>query len=168
MVPRTSYALEVRDICNRISRPLFVSGARFNMNGRRTRNKRARKRECHADVVRMLCECCADVVRMLRGCHANVVDDDVVRIPRRSHAYVVQMRCAYARHSSSKCDVKRAGCAHYTRWTRLHSMGTCSTAEKIVYRILSKKKTLSIPASCLYPGVLHIFHMFDAWWYKFS
>jgi hypothetical protein len=60
---------------------------------------------CHADVVRMLCECCANVTRML------------------------YTWCALhnARHSSSKCDVKRAGCAHYTRCTRrdraLHSMG---------------------------------------------
>jgi hypothetical protein len=38
--------------------------------------------ECHADVVRMLRECCTDVVRITN-----------------------------ARHSSSKCDAKRAGCA---------------------------------------------------------
>jgi hypothetical protein len=54
--------------------------------------------------------------------------NNVVRIPRRFRAYVVQMRRAsYARHSSSKCDVKRAGCADYTRCTRrdsaFHSMG---------------------------------------------
>jgi hypothetical protein len=35
------------------------------------------------------------------------------------HADVVHMmRTSRARHSSSKCDVKRAGNAHHARWTR--------------------------------------------------
>jgi hypothetical protein len=64
--------------------------------------------------------CCANVTRMPRECCA-----DVVRIPRRCHAYVVQMRRAsYARHSRSKCDVKRAGSAHHTRCTRREKCAT--------------------------------------------
>jgi hypothetical protein len=61
MVPRTSYALEVRDIILQY------------MNGRHTRNKRVMKRvsnavmmrECHADVVRMLHGCCTDEARFI-------------------------------------------------------------------------------------------------------
>jgi hypothetical protein len=78
MVPRTSYALEVRDICN--TRATNASWSACQMQLRR------------ANVTHMLCECYADVLQTRRA--------------------------SYARHSSSKCDVKRAGCAHYTRCTR--------------------------------------------------
>jgi hypothetical protein len=85
------------------------------MNGRHTRNKRVVKhvsnavmtRKCHAGVVRMSYECCANVARMLYrwgALHA-----------RHSSSKCDVKRASYARHSSSKCDVKRAGCAHYTR-----------------------------------------------------
>jgi hypothetical protein len=74
MVPRTSYALEVRDICN------------IYMNGRHTRNKRVMKRvsnavmtrECHADVLRMLCECCeAPLNPFLNECICRLFEGSV-------------------------------------------------------------------------------------------
>jgi hypothetical protein len=51
-------------------------------------------RECHADVVRMLRECCANPAHMSHVCCTD------------------EVRASYARHSSSKCNVKRAGYAH--------------------------------------------------------
>jgi hypothetical protein len=67
-----------------------------------------------ATVTQMLCECCANVTRMPRECYANVV--------RNSCA-------SYARHSSSKCDVKRAGC--------------CTRREKRAYSTCACKPTLA-------------------------
>jgi hypothetical protein len=53
------------------------------------------------------------------ACQMQFWRANVTRMRRRCHAYVVQMRRAsFTRHSSSKCDVKRAGCAHYTRCTQ--------------------------------------------------
>jgi hypothetical protein len=90
------------------------------MHGRHTRNKRGMK--CVSNAV-MTRRCCANVKRMPSEYYTNVV-----RIPRRCHAYVAQMkRASYARHSSSKCHVKRAD-ARFTRVASdarcaLHSMG---------------------------------------------
>jgi hypothetical protein len=80
-VPRTSYALEVRDICN-----TWMT----TIHARQTRQKCA----SHACVT----------------CYRS-------SIPRTSQADVVHMmRASCARHSSSKCDVKRAGCALHPAW----------------------------------------------------
>jgi hypothetical protein len=77
-------------------------------NGRHTRDKRVR---CSYDA-RMSRICCANVTRMPRECCA-----DVMRIQRRCQAYVAQMgRASYARHSRSKCDVKRASHGLHPAW----------------------------------------------------
>jgi hypothetical protein len=74
------------------------------MNGRHNaqQTRHEARVKCSYDA-RMSRRCCANVMRLLCECYA----------------YVVQIRRAsYARHSSSKCDVKCAGCAHHTRCTR--------------------------------------------------
>jgi hypothetical protein len=82
--------------------------------------------------------CCANVTWKPREC--------CVRIPRRCHAYVVQMRRAsYARHTISKCDVKRAGCAHYTRCTRREK---CAFVQ---YRTLTRTVCCDLPYLFLEP-----------------
>jgi hypothetical protein len=72
--------------------------------------------KCSYDA-RMSHRCCANFMRMLCECYA-----DVVQMRRASYARHSSSKCdakrAYTRHSSSKCDVKCAGCAHYTRCTR--------------------------------------------------
>jgi hypothetical protein len=60
----------------------------------------------------------ASEVRITHVWHACVTccRSSILRTP---HAEVVHMmRASYARHSSSKCDVKRAGSTHHTRCTR--------------------------------------------------
>jgi hypothetical protein len=70
-----------------------------------------------ANVTHMLYECHVDATGMSRECCA-----DVVRIPRRNPAYTVRMtRASYARHSSSKFDVKRRVALDVR--SALHSMG---------------------------------------------
>jgi hypothetical protein len=70
------------------------------MNGRHTRDNASEVRIPH--VWHACVKCCRS------------------SIPRTSHADVVHMmRASYARHSSSKCDVKRAGSTHHTRCTWL-------------------------------------------------
>jgi hypothetical protein len=73
-------------------------------NGRHTRNKRVMKRVSNAVMTR---ECHADVVRMSYRWGASYA--------RHSSGKCDVKRASYARHSSSKCDVKRAYPAHYTR-----------------------------------------------------
>jgi hypothetical protein len=71
----------------------------------------------------------ASELRIPRVCHGRS------SIPRTSHAYM--MRASYARHSSSKCDVKCAGSAQHTRCTRpeksasQHGLLLFSAASKI-------------------------------------
>jgi hypothetical protein len=84
MVPRTSYALELPDICNTWMDDTRATNASWSAR---------QMQSWRANVTQMLCECYADVVQMRRA--------------------------SYARHSGSKCDVKRASRARHRCITRI-------------------------------------------------